>query len=76
MKLAIEPTSKLVALDGLDCRVWEGVDDQGVRVHCYIARVAIPIDSSDDVTDRFARRLRETRAPSAEVLAIPARLIL
>jgi hypothetical protein len=77
MKLTIEPTSKVVMLNGtVDCRVWEGVDDEGIAVHCYIPRVAIPINAPEPVARRFRERLLETRPPSPEVRAIPLRLIL
>jgi hypothetical protein len=76
MKLTIQPTSKVVTLNGVECRAWEGVDDEGTAVHCYIALVAVHIDAPESVARRFREQLKEVRAPSPEVRAIPARLIL
>lgn len=77
MKLTIEPTDVFVTLSGVPCRIWEGADDEGTPVHCYVPLVAIRSeDVTPEVERRFAARLRETRAPSAEVRAIPARLVL
>ncbi|MGH8748817.1 MAG: hypothetical protein ACREU5_06895 [Burkholderiales bacterium] len=74
MKITIEPTD---VFDGVSCRVWEGEDDQGTPVHCYISRVAVPTERcTRDVERRFADRLKETRAPSPEIRALPLRLLL
>lgn len=68
MKITIESTSKAVFLNGMECRIWEGHTESGIPVHCYIPRVAV---HKDEDTSQFERELKETRAPSAEVAAIP-----
>ena len=39
MRLTLERTEQLYALEGVDCRVWTGADDEGTPLHCYVARV-------------------------------------
>ena len=65
----------MVNLNGVDCRVWEGVSEGGVKVQCLIPRIAASIDQGGDL-DQFERELKEQRAPSAEVQAFPLRMIL
>lgn len=75
MKITVESTSKTVLLDGTPARIWEGHSESGVPVHCYITRIAVP-NSHPEEQERFARELQEHRAPSADVAAIPLRLVL
>lgn len=73
MKLIIEPTSKLVEINGVPARVWEGQTESGIAVHCFVTRVAVPNDADQS---QFQRELSEQRAPSAQVEAIPFRMII
>ena len=73
MKISLENTTKIVTLNGMDCRIWEGVTERGVKVVAYIPRIAAQPDQ--DMT-QFEAELRETRPPSAEVQAIPLRMII
>jgi len=41
MKMTIESTTKIVKVDGIDCRVWEGETERGVKVICIIPGVAV-----------------------------------
>jgi hypothetical protein len=72
MKISIESTTKVVFLNGVQCRVWEGTTERGVPMHCYIARVAVK-DGEDQ--SQFEGELREMRQPSLEVATIPLRLL-
>lgn len=74
MKITIESTSKIVRLNGVPARVWEGQTESGIKVHCFVTRVAIDINETR--TKDFERELQEQRAPSPEIAAIDARLIL
>lgn len=76
MKLTIESTPKLVEVNGVPARLWEGTSDTGVPVHCFITRVAVPMGAPADALARFAAELTEHRAPSEAVAAIPLRLVL
>ncbi len=73
MKLTIENTTKIVELDGVPARVWEGHSESGIPVHCYVVRVGV---AEDQDRAQFERELTETRPPSPAVEAIPLRLIL
>ena len=43
MKITIEMSDELVAIDGVLCRIWNGHAENGVPVRVYIHRVAVPI---------------------------------
>jgi len=80
MKIIIESTSKIVILkpdslsDGVPARVWEGKTDSGIKVHCFVTRIAI--DKDEPNTEQFEKELKEQKVPSPEIDAIPGRLIL
>lgn len=85
MKIHIEPTSRVVELvvpsarPGLvgdsvvPARVWEGYTDNGIKVICWVTRVAAL--RSDDLSELDAA-LTEQRPPSAGALEFPLRMIL
>ena len=73
MELIIESTSKIVKLNGIDCRVWEGRTGRGVKVHAFIVRVGA---KDDQDLSQFEEELREQRVPSVEVAAIPLRMLI
>jgi hypothetical protein len=74
MKITVESTTKLVELNGVPARVWEGVTDSGIPVHCFITRVAAK-DTAN--LTQFEAELKEQRPPSLEVArAYPLRMVL
>jgi hypothetical protein len=77
MKVTLESTTKIVELKTdagvVPARIWEGTTESGVKVHAYVTRIAV---ARDDDTSQFERELKECRAPSPEVQAIPLRMIL
>lgn len=73
MQIAIESTTKVVTLNGVPARIWEGHTASGIPVHCYVTRIAVA-DGEDK--SQFERELDEHRAPTPEIQAIPARLLL
>ena len=79
MKITIESTTKVVELNvrgfpsGVPARIWEGVTDSGIPVHCYVTRIAVAYDQDNS---QFERELKECRAPSAGIDAIPPWMIL
>jgi hypothetical protein len=73
MKITIESTSKIVTLNNIPARIWEGETESGIQVHCYVTRIAV---ARNDDASEFERELQEHRAPSPVIEAIPARLIL
>lgn len=73
MKITIESTTKIVQLNGVPARIWEGRTEHGIAVHCYVTRIAAP-ENADLL--QFEQELQEHAAPSAAIQAIPLRLIL
>lgn len=73
MTMTISSTTKVVSLNGIDCRVWEGETERGVKVHVYIPRVAA---APDQDLSQFEAELQEQRPPSPEIAGIPLRMIL
>lgn len=74
MKIIVESTNKIVNLDGVPARIWEGETSTGIKVHCYITRIACNKDEPR-VTE-FEKELMECVPPSEEIKGIPLRLIL
>lgn len=73
MKITIESTTRIVNASGVDCRVWEGETEHGVKVECLIPRIAARADQD---LSQFEKELQEQRPPSAGMTCFPARLIL
>jgi hypothetical protein len=77
MKVTLESTDKIVELQvngaTVPARVWEGVSEGGAKCHAYITRIGVAHDQNQA---EFEKELRETRAPSPALQAIPLRLII
>ena len=73
MKITIESTTKVVVVDNVTCRVWEGETERGVKIHCFIPRICA---KDDQDLSQFEAELQEQRPLSPEIAAIPLRLIL
>jgi hypothetical protein len=73
MKVTIESTTKIVSLNGIPARIWKGKTEEGQKVHCFITRIATPLDSDQD---EFMKELTRTSVPSAELEAYPIRLLI
>lgn len=73
MKIIMEPTTKLVDVNGVKTRLWQGHTENGIACHAYVALVGV--DRSADTTD-FERELREVAAPRPDLNFIPLRMIL
>lgn len=73
MKITIESTARIVNASGIDCRVWEGVTERGIKVQCLIPRIAA---LKDQDLSQFEAELQEKKAPSADAEAFPLRMIL
>lgn len=75
MKITIESTSKIVELNGIPARIWEGQTKSGIKVHCFVTRVAI--DQDELRVSEFEKELQKTRTPSPELEKYyPSKLIL
>lgn len=71
MRVTLTSTTKIVEVDGVRTRVWEGHTAAGIVCHAYIALIAADLDS--DVSE-FEADLVEHAAPSPDVAAFPSRL--
>ncbi len=74
MKVLLESTTKTVTLNGVPARIWEGETLSGVKVHCYITRIAIAEDEPNK--QEFEQELEIHAPPSVEIEAIPLRLLI
>lgn len=52
MKITIESTEKLADLNGVDCRLWEGVTENGIPCKVFVHRVAVREDRDSSQFDR------------------------
>jgi hypothetical protein len=73
MKITIESTEKIVTVNGVPARIWEGHTESGIAVHCFVTRIAV--HESLDSTE-FDKELQEHRKPSVDVAAYPKAIIL
>jgi len=71
--VTLHSTTKIVELNGIKCRVWEGHTDSGIPMHAYIPRVAV---ANDQDSSQFDRELQACQPPSAPLEAIPLRMFL
>ncbi len=76
MKIILENTTKEVELNGVPARLWEGETDTGIKVHCFITRIAIHNNERQDVVQQFQSELHNCRVPSPELQLYPLRMIL
>jgi len=73
MKITLENTTKIVELNGIPARLWEGKTETGIEVHAFITRIAVKKDAD---CSQFEKELKEQKVPSPDVAAIPLRLII
>jgi hypothetical protein len=74
MEITIHSTTKLVQINDVPARIWEGHTEGGVPIHCYITRLAVDIEHQEIFEQESD--LQEHSAPSPAVQAIDFRLIL
>ncbi len=65
MKITINSTTKIVNLNGVPARIWEGTTDSGIKLHCFITRIAI--DKDESRVEEFEQELQKVEVPSVEV---------
>jgi hypothetical protein len=73
MIITLENTSKIVVVNGVPARVWEGKTDKGIEVHAFITRIAV---NKEEETDDFQQELQLCREPSVKVNFYPLEMIL
>lgn len=80
MKITLESTSSIVTISqrrametGIECRVWNGVTERGIKIQCLIPRIAA---QKDQDLAQFEAELKEQSPPSVEPQAFPLRMII
>lgn len=73
MKMTLQSTNKIVEINGIKARIWEGETEKGIPVHAFIPRVSAEVR---DRMEEFEKDLHECNAPSAAVEAYPFRMLL
>lgn len=73
MKVTLTSTSKIVTINGVPARVWEGKTDNGIQCHAFITRIACDKDAD---ASEFEKDLTQHAPPSAAVQSYPLSLVL
>jgi hypothetical protein len=76
MNVQLHSTEKMVTLNGIPARIWEGITESGIEVHAYITRIAIKETESEEAKTQFASELKQCAKPSKQIEAIPSRLVI
>jgi hypothetical protein len=61
VRIQIEPTEKMVEVDGVPCRVWNGVTEKGVQVFLFVHRVAVAVEDDSAELDAALREVSEPK---------------
>jgi hypothetical protein len=75
VKITIENTDKIVDLNGVPARIWEGTTESGVPVTCFVTRI-VPRTHDEAVNAQFAAELREEKTPTLYAQGIPLRMLI
>lgn len=74
MKLTIESTTRVINVNGVPARVWEGTSENGTPVYLAVTRVAVP-EGADQAP--FQKELQTHKGPSdAAVQCFPLRMVI
>lgn len=60
VKVILESTTKIVTIDGMPARIWEGKTESGVPCFAMITRIGV--DRKED-TSQFEAELKECKEP-------------
>jgi hypothetical protein len=78
MKLTLEPTATIQNVDGVPCRIWEGVSDAGNRavpVKAWV-RMVQPQTHDEAALAAFGAELQALPEPSKTLVVTDLRFIL
>lgn len=76
MKVTLESTTRIVEVNGITARVWEGQTESGIAVIAIIPRIAV---RAGENVAQFEAELQECRPPQdadAFLPAFPTRMVL
>jgi hypothetical protein len=57
MRIQIEPSQIIVSLDGIECRCWNGITEEGKQVFVFVHRIA----SREELTELLPVDVKEVR---------------
>lgn len=66
MKLTITATDQITHIEGVPCRLWEGVSEDGVPCKVFVHRVAV---HNDHDSSRFEKELAE-QLPAGRIVPL------
>lgn len=73
MEIQLHSTTKVVTLNGIPARVWEGVTAKGIPIHAFITRIAV--EKSENLSE-FEVELDSASEPSVDVAAYPMHMLI
>lgn len=65
MRVILESTTKVVNVNGVPARIWQGKTESGIEVHAFITRIAI--NKNESRKEEFEEELIQCSPPSADV---------
>jgi hypothetical protein len=73
MIVILTSTTKVVQLNGVPARIWEGYTSSGIKIRAFIKRVKV---NKDEDIEKFELELQQCSGPSEDVQGYPYSLIL
>ena len=73
MTITIHNTTRIVRVNDVPARIWEGHTESGIPVHCYITLIAV---HEENDLSQFEAELQEMQPPTAVVEEISLRMVL
>lgn len=64
MRMTMRSTPRFVLIDGVRCRVWEGITDRAIKVEVYVRGIR---SNADDDLGELDAELTEMPLPSISV---------
>lgn len=68
MNIQLHSTDAMVDFNGVRCRVWEGISQNGVEVFALIPRIACKDNIGKDQLEVFNKELQEVAPPSNDAI--------
>ena len=76
MKANLQSTNKLVNINDVTARLWEGETETGMKVSAFIVRVAVDQDSELKVKQQLFDELQQCVPPSDTWRDLPNQLFI
>lgn len=72
MRITVDSTTRIVIANGIECRIWQGESQRGIRVQLMVPRIAA--DAGQDQSE-FEAELIENIPPRG-IQAFPFRMLI